>query len=65
MGIGTLMRVRTMPWPRRLLALAFLLALGFTGVYVVRTVADAIYWNEHRDEPIEGWMPIVLISAES
>lgn len=62
MGIGTLMRVRTMPWPRRLLALAFLLALGFTGVYVVRTVADAIYWNEHRDEPIEGWMPIGYVA---
>ncbi len=39
---------------RLLLALAFAIALSFTAVHAVRTVVDAIYWNQHRDEPIEG-----------
>lgn len=47
---------------RQLLVAAFLLALGFTSFYAVRTISDAIYWNEHRDEPIEGWMTIGFVA---
>lgn len=56
------MRLPPMSWPRRILAVAFLLALGFTTLHVVRTVTAAIYWNGHRDEPIEGWMPIGYVA---
>ena len=47
---------------RALLALAFLLALGFTILHVVRILQDAIYWREHRDEPIQGWMTIGFVA---
>ena len=47
---------------RALLALAFLLALVFTAVHVVRTVQDAIYWRQHRDEPIQGWMTVGFVA---
>ncbi len=47
---------------RRLLLIAFLLALSFTGFHVVRTVRDAIYWHQHRDEPIEGWMSVGFVA---
>jgi hypothetical protein len=47
---------------RRLLLAAFLAALAFTGFHVFRTVRDAIYWNQHRDEPIEGWMSVGFVA---
>jgi hypothetical protein len=47
---------------RLLLILAFVIALGFTGYYVVRTVSAAIYWSQHKNEPIKGWMPIGYVA---
>lgn len=41
---------------------AFVLVLGFTGFQVVRTVRFALYWQDHRDEPIEGWMRIGYVA---
>jgi hypothetical protein len=47
---------------RLLLIGAFLLALGFTGYHVVLAVNAAIYWQQHRDEPIAGWMTIGYVA---
>lgn len=47
---------------RALLLIAFIGALGFTGFHLARTVRDAIYWNAHQDEPIEGWMTIGYVA---
>lgn len=47
---------------RIMLLIAFLGALGFTAFHVVRTVRDAIYWNAHQDEPIEGWMTLGYVA---
>lgn len=41
---------------------AFLAVLAFTGFHVVRAVNDAIYWHEHRDEPIESWMSVGFVA---
>ena len=59
--VGTIQRS---PWggARILLALALLAALGFTTLHVVRTAEDAIYWREHRDEPIQGWMTVGFVA---
>ena len=43
---------------RRILLVLFVLVVAFTGYHAVRLVSDAIYWNAHRDEPIERWMTI-------
>ncbi|WP_233150743.1 hypothetical protein [Sphingomonas mollis] len=40
----------------------FVAVLAFTGYHAVRTVGDAIYWNAHRDEPIERWMTIGYVA---
>lgn len=56
------MSAATRHWGRRLLLAAFVVSLGFTGLHVVRTVRDAIYWNAHRDEPIEGWMTLGYVA---
>jgi hypothetical protein len=47
---------------RRLLLAAFLLALGFTGFYAVRTAPDAVYRHVHRDEQIAGWMTLGYVA---
>ena len=40
----------------------FVAVLAFTGYHAVRTVSDAMYWNAHRDEPIERWMTIGYVA---
>ncbi|TCP93194.1 hypothetical protein C8J42_102975 [Sphingomonas sp. PP-CE-1A-559] len=52
---------RTRPWRKALIAL-FVAVVAFTGYHAVRTVSDAIYWNAHRDEPIERWMTIGYVA---
>lgn len=47
---------------RRLLTVAFLIALAFTAYHGFRTARDAIYWHQHRDEPIEGWMSVGFVA---
>jgi len=41
---------------------AFVVVLGFTGFYAVRAVRDAIYWQYHADEPIQGWMNVGYVA---
>jgi len=52
---------RNRPWRKALIVL-FVAVLAFTGYHAVRTVSDAIYWNAHRDEPIERWMTIGYVA---
>jgi hypothetical protein len=47
---------------RKWLAFAFAAALAFTGFHVFHVVRDALYWNQHRDEPIEGWMSVGFVA---
>lgn len=50
------------PRSRLPLYAAFAFALAFTGYHVVRAVANAVYWHQHRDEPIEGWMTVGYVA---
>ena len=45
-----------------LILLAFLLVLGLTAVYSYRTYQRAVFWREHRDEPIGGWMRVGFVA---
>ena len=49
---------RSFGWRQWLVAAAFLLVLGFTGIYAYRTVHKTVSWKVHADEPIKGWMSI-------
>ena len=40
----------------------FLVAVFATGFLVVRTVRRAIYWSNHRDQPIRAWMSVPYVS---
>ena len=47
---------------RLLLAAALVIALAFTGYHAMRLTYDAMYWHEHRDEPIERWMTLGYVA---
>lgn len=50
-------------WRRnRWLTLSFLLAAGFALFFTVRAVVFFVYWHNHVDEPLAGWMTIRYIA---
>jgi hypothetical protein len=49
--------IRTLWRTNRLLVIAFAIALTLTVVFGVRTTAFLIYWSNHQNVPIAGWMP--------
>ncbi len=57
-----LQTLKTFNWQQWLVAIMFLLVLGFTALYAVRTTRDAIYWHYHQDEPIHGWMTVGYVA---
>lgn len=45
-----------------ILAIAFAVSLGATGFFATRFVVHAIYWSQHRDEPIAPWMTVGYVA---
>jgi hypothetical protein len=44
-------------WKRhRWLLIGFVAMVALTAFFVVRTVLSTLYWSDHRDETIAGWM---------
>jgi hypothetical protein len=54
--------LKTFRWQHWLVAAAFVVVLGFTGLHALRTVRDVIYWDYHRDQPIQGWMSLGFVA---
>lgn len=48
-------------WQWLVLAI-FLFAVGFTAFYSYRTYQRAVFWREHREQPIEGWMRVGFVA---
>lgn len=40
---------------------ALVLAIALTLFFAVRFVIGAVYWAQHREEPIRGWMTVGYI----
>ena len=55
-------RMRKLGWHQWLLLILFLVALFVTGLFAVRAVRRAIYWQYHRDETIRPWMSVRYVS---
>ena len=54
--------MRKLGWHQWLVVVVFVLALIVTGLFGVRTVRRAIYWQNHRDETIRPWMSVSYVS---
>ena len=52
----------TFGWWQWLLAAVFLVALVAAGLFGARTVAYTLYWSQHRNQPIERWMPVTYVA---
>lgn len=49
-------------WRQWLVIAAFILTIAITGLFTVRTVRNALYWHNHTDEPIHGWMTVGYVA---
>jgi hypothetical protein len=54
--------VKTLHVPRWFLITAFALAATVTVLFGARAVVSAIYWSQHRDEPIQPWMTVGMVA---
>ncbi len=59
-------RIRTVlgafRWWHWLLAVIFVIALAAAGLFAVRAVRYSLYWRQHRDQPIAGWMTVNYVA---
>ena len=46
----------------KLLVLGFLAALILTTILFVRLIADVVYWPQHQNEEISGWMTVGYVA---
>ncbi|WP_309666543.1 hypothetical protein [Tabrizicola sp.] len=49
---------RARPW----LTSAFLMACAVTLFFAVRIVVQAVYWQTHREVPVEPWMTVGYVA---
>jgi hypothetical protein len=59
MIIDQLKKVR---WRQTAMVVAFLLSLSVAAFFVVRVVRPIIYWHNHQDVPIRGWMTVGYVA---
>lgn len=49
-------------WRQWLLVSAFIITVLITSLFAVRTARRALYWRNHTDEPIRGWMTVGYVA---
>jgi hypothetical protein len=54
--------MKKLEWHQWLLVALFLAAVFFTGLFGFRAIRRAIYWHNHRDEPIRSWMSVPYVA---
>lgn len=62
MATGPLVTLRKLWRHNRWLTLAFLLTLTLALVFTIRAGVFFVYWQQHQDEPIEGWMTVRYVA---
>jgi hypothetical protein len=55
-------RLKALRLKHWLLLAAFVVAAVGSAVFATRFVAQTVYWSMHREEPIEGWMPLRYVA---
>ena len=54
--------VSTFGWWQWLLTAVLLVAMVAAGLFAFRTVRSALYWSQHRNDPIERWMTVNYVA---
>jgi hypothetical protein len=62
MATGPVVTLKKLWRHNRWLTLSFLLTLTLALVFIIRAGVFFVYWQQHRDEPIEGWMTVRYVA---
>lgn len=62
MATGAVATLRRLWRQNRWLTLAFALTLTLALVFIIRAGVFFVYWQQHQDEPIEGWMTVRYVA---
>jgi hypothetical protein len=62
MATGAVATLKRLWRQNRWLTLAFALTLTLALIFIIRAGVFFIYWQQHRDEPIEGWMTVRYVA---
>ena len=62
MAAGPAVTLKKLWRHNRWLTLSFALTLTLALVFIIRAGVFFVYWQQHRDEPIEGWMTVRYVA---
>ncbi|MCY0095412.1 hypothetical protein [Hoeflea ulvae] len=62
MAAGPVVTLKKLWRHNRWLTLSFLITLTLALVFIIRAGVFFVYWQNHADEPIEGWMTIRYVA---
>ncbi|MEP3436538.1 MAG: hypothetical protein ABJN75_07145 [Hoeflea sp.] len=62
MAAGPVVTLKKLWRHNRWLTLSFLVTLTLALVFTIRAGVFFVYWQQHQDEPIEGWMTVRYIA---
>jgi hypothetical protein len=54
--------MKKLEWHQWLLVVLFLVVVFLTGFFGFRAIRHAVYWHNHRDEPIRSWMSVPYVA---
>jgi hypothetical protein len=62
MATGPAVTLKRLWRQNRWLTIAFALTLTLALVFIIRAGVFFVYWQQHQDEPIEGWMTVRYVA---
>lgn len=62
MATGAVVTLKKLWRHNRWLTLTFLITLTLALIFIVRAGVFFVYWQNHADEPIEGWMTVRYVA---
>ncbi|WP_322991077.1 MULTISPECIES: hypothetical protein [unclassified Hoeflea] len=62
MATGPVVTLKKLWRHNRWLTLSFLITLTLALFFIIRASVFFVYWQNHTDEPIEGWMTVRYIA---
>jgi hypothetical protein len=62
MATGPVVTLRKLWRQNRWLTLSFLITLTLALVFIIRAGVFFVYWQQHQDEPIQGWMTVRYVA---
>lgn len=62
MATGPVVTLKKLWRHHRWLTLSFALTLTLALVFIIRAGVFFVYWQQHQDEPIEGWMTVRYVA---